>query len=367
MTQGRKRVLFIEPVLAHYRHDTFSFLLNSNLFESFLLAGTDYENIKESELNNVIKNRYIKIKFGFIKFYYLRKTLHFVRKYKPDIIVCSGVDFRHIHTLLAFLLAKFLKIKFLWWSHAGLGNQGKLGQKLRSIFYRPCEGILVYSNKGKQNLVSIGVPENKIKIIGNALNSIEYGFNSNMNNESNESVLLFSGRITREKKLDVLIKALKVLKDKGINFRCFVVGGGKISYYQQLAKDLGITDRINFLGPKYGEELKQYFSKAQLFVYPGGIGLSLVQALSYGLPVITTDAFGLHGPEIELITPGVTGDLFREGDYEDLASKIEYWLKRLVTDKYKIAHDCRKRIMEYGYLPEIVSQKIIEFIAQVQK
>ncbi len=365
MRQGIKKVLFIEPVFAHYRHDTFNNIFKTGNLECYLLAGTNYEGIKESDLPDAIKSKYIKLYLGFNTFYYLKGTLHFLRSYKPDIIVCSGIDFRHLHTLLAFLWSRFFKVKFVWWSHAGLGNQGRIGQKLRAIFYMYSEGVLAYSNKGKNNLTQLGIPEGNVRVVGNALNSSDYGFDAVNKNPQDEAILLFSGRITPEKKLDVLIRALKILKEHGIKFKCLIAGGGDLESYQELVENLSLKNEVVFLGPKYGEELKAYFSKSMLFVYPGGIGLSMVQALSHGLPVITTDAFKLHGPEIELLSPGVTGDLFRDGDSNELAIKIEEWLKKLRNEKEIIASVCRNRVKEYGYLPEMVASKITEFINHI--
>jgi len=365
MSQGIKKVLFIEPVFAHYRHDTFNNIFKTGNLEWYLLAGTNYEGIKESDLPNAIKNKYIKLYLGFNTFYYLKGILHFLRSYKPDIIVCSGVDFRHIHTLVAFLWAKLFKIKFLWWSHAGLGNQGRAGQKMRSLLYKYSDGILVYSNSGKQNLILMGVPDEKVRVVGNALNISDYGFDAVKNKHSDEAILLFSGRITPEKKLDVLIRSLKILKEHGVKFKCLIAGGGDLKSYQELVENLFLKNEVVFLGPKYGEELKTYFSQSTLFVYPGGIGLSMVQALSFGLPVITTDALKKHGPEIELLNPGVTGDFFRNEDFEDMAQKIEFWIQKLKVDKENIATDCKKQVKEYGYLPEMVASKIIEFINHI--
>ncbi len=358
-----KKVIFIEPVLAHYRHDTFSIISENKNFEVSILAGTHYEGVKDTTMPNSIKKEYFTLKLFGHKFYYLKGALNTVRQIRPDVIVCSGIDFRHLHTLLIFFGAKLAKVKFVWWSHAGLGNQGKIGQWLRSTIYRNSNGILAYNSHGKNNLIQMGVPESKIKVVGNALNSDDYGFDMKIKNSTDHKVvLLYSGRITKEKKLSVLIDALSQLKQTNLDFICNIVGGGNIGSYKQQVDKLEIHGYVNFLGPRYGKELKTVFAQADLFVYPGGIGLSMVQALSYGLPVITTDAMNEHGPEIELLFPGVTGDFFWDENPKDFAQQILHWVGKVRANKAEISEVCRNQVVKFGYLPQMVAENIEGFL-----
>ena len=72
-----------------------------------------------------------------------------------------------------------------------------------------------------------------------------------------------------------------------------------------------------------------------LFCYPVNIGLSIMHALGYGLPVVTSDDLAAHNPEIEALEPGGNGLLYRDGDVDDLVAR---W-KDLMTD-----HDQRARM-----------------------
>jgi hypothetical protein len=56
-----------------------------------------------------------------------------------------------------------------------------------------------------------------------------------------------------------------------------------------------------------------------LVICPGAIGLLAVHAHAYGRPVVTSDNAEIHGPEIEAIVPGTTGELYRDGSVESLA------------------------------------------------
>ncbi len=360
-----KRVLFIEPIVAHYRRDTFGLIFSDKRFAFELLAGNSYQDIKPEKVEKAIISTYRKFTLLGEEFYYLRSSLHHVRRFNPDIVVCSGVDFHHLHTLLIFLWVKLHpKKKFIWWSHAGLGHQGWWGRMLRKWFYSLSDQIFAYSSKGKEDLGHIGIPESKVTVIRNSLNQEDYGFDVVRNLTDNESVqLLFSGRISRQRGLDVLIRAVSILSKNGYSLSCKIVGSGDDYEYRELARSLGIGSLVDFVGPLYGKANEEIFSSSGIFVFPAGIGLSVVHALSYGLPVITTNNLILHNPEVELIRQDINGDFFEDGNPYDLASKIEKWIQRVKKQPDIIASACRKTVVELEYTPIKVSEKILKVLS----
>jgi len=80
---------------------------------------------------------------------------------------------------------------------------------------------------------------------------------------------------------------------------------------------------VRFVGELYDEEnLAPWFLSAQALVHPGAIGLSLLHAFGYGLPVVTNGNAAWHGPEFAAFENGLTGRTFREGDADDLARTL---------------------------------------------
>jgi glycosyltransferase involved in cell wall biosynthesis len=67
---------------------------------------------------------------------------------------------------------------------------------------------------------------------------------------------------------------------------------------------------------------------SDLTVCPGFVGLTAIQSMAYGVPVITNKRSGDDAPEVEAIVPGLTGDLFEEGDVDDLVAVMRSWLRR---------------------------------------
>jgi glycosyltransferase involved in cell wall biosynthesis len=138
-----------------------------------------------------------------------------------------------------------------------------------------------------------------------------------------------------------------------------VIGDGALKgSLQQLAGELHMSESVRWLGSFYEEDrLAPWFLIARCFVYPGAIGLSLIHALNYGLPVITHDQMRNHMPEIAALKPGVNGLLFRRNDPSDLAAKI-----RLVCGdrdlREKLSLGARWAIRDHFNMNHMVGQMV---------
>ncbi len=366
---NKRRVVLLTPVLSHYRYDVYHQMAASEGFDWVFVAGVSYQNIKSIEDLNSRRLPYWSFLLFRHRFYYLLGSIKEVLRLRPDVIISSGIDFHLLHTLLLFFIYRLvLRRKFIWWSQGTPGHQGRFGWLARKYAYKWSSGVLLYNQEGYENLKAMGLPTSRLQVVGNCLNEEDYGFlhASNMKETRNTDnfTLLFSGRLTPKANLEILIKALGRLKEKGTkNIHCLIVGGGDISIYKSLARKYAVTEMLTFTGPKYGNEAHRYFQKADLFVYPGGIGLSILHAMSFGLPVITTDDYGKHFPEVELLRPGKNGDVYEDNNAEDLANKILLWEKKLSSEELNYKASCVQSIKKHGYLPELVSSKIISFIS----
>jgi glycosyltransferase involved in cell wall biosynthesis len=361
-----QKILIIEPVLAHYRKDVFNCFLNNKEYKFELLAGRNYNGIKEVDNIGTLFS-YAYFSFFKHKYYYLKGSLKYIFSGNYDIIICSGVDFHLLHTLLLFFLWRvLLNRKLYWWSHATIGNQGRMGFLLRKFIYRSSTGVFVYNQKGRDNLLSMRVLDERIIVVNNSINREDYGYlNYDLNKEKNHEVfsILYSGRLTKEKKVDVLIRALGILKKrKCFEFKCFIIGNGEIGKLHRLAEEENVLEIIEFTGAKYAKEVQNFFLNSDVFIYPGGIGLSALHALSFGLPVITTDNLRLHFPEFELIVPGYTGDLFTDNSAESLADKIIEWKERIYRSRDSYMNNCIQQIIDMEYLPDIMTGKVLSHL-----
>ncbi|MCK5171737.1 MAG: glycosyltransferase family 4 protein [Bacteroidales bacterium] len=363
-----EKVILLEPVLAHYRKDVFESFLKSKDFNFEIVAGRSYQGINSLKGNEKSLFSHASFKLFNHTFYFLKGAIKFIYSKKPSIIICTGVDFHLIHTLIIYLIHRILfRKKFYWWSHATTGNQGRVGYLMRKLIYKTSSGILSYNREGRDNLLLMGINDKKIKVVNNSLNKEDYGYLNHdifkNNNDNDKFTILYSGRITKAKKVDLLIKALGLIKEKNLfDFKCYIIGDGNLEQCIKLAKEFCIDDKIDFVGAKYGKEARSYFLDSDLFVYPGGIGLSILHSMSFGVPVITTNNTDLHFPEFELLQQGYNGELYVDESYEDLANKIVEWKGKLNDSKDFYAKNCINRIKEMGYLPDIMVEKVLDFL-----
>ncbi len=170
--------------------------------------------------------------------------------------------------------------------------------------------------------------------------------------------ILFVGRVTGEKHIDVLLNAIKLLPSD-LDARLQIVGGGdQLKNLQTLAETLGIADRVEFLGYVSDQELRQAYTRATVFAMPSIAELQSIatmEAMASGLPVVAANAMALP----HLVHDGENGHLFRPGDAQDLADKLESIL-RLPQDELDVlkhaslrtvaAHDIQTTISTFESL-----------------
>jgi glycosyltransferase involved in cell wall biosynthesis len=130
----------------------------------------------------------------------------------------------------------------------------------------------------------------------------------------------FVGRLSEEKKVEDLIKAVKIISEKNQNIRCVIVGTGpEERQLKKLAGDLNVSRYIDFNG--YSNNSFEILSAFDLFVLPSrteGCPIVILEAMASGLPVIATDVGGNR----ELVVNNVTGRLIPPNNHSVLAREI---------------------------------------------
>ena len=157
-----------------------------------------------------------------------------------------------------------------------------------------------------------------------------------------EKMILTIGQFIERKGFDVLLKAVKLLPE---NVGVYFVGGVPTDEYKELAKGL---ENVHFVGFKKPTELSEYYKSADVFVLPTREdiwGLVVNEALSFALPVVTTDKC-IAG--CELIKVGKNGYIVPVENAEELAEKTKKILDITACDEYKkMATACLEIADEY--------------------
>jgi glycosyltransferase involved in cell wall biosynthesis len=136
------------------------------------------------------------------------------------------------------------------------------------------------------------------------------------------TTLIYVGRVSREKSLELLTDAFRAIIDSGAAATLAVVGDGP--YRREMERALAGYPAC-FTGYLQGKELQRAYASADLFVFPSAtdtFGNVVLEAQASGIPVIVSDA---GGPR-ELMEDGETGLVFHAGDCADLVAAIHRFL-----------------------------------------
>lgn len=149
--------------------------------------------------------------------------------------------------------------------------------------------------------------------------------------------ILFVGRLTSEKGIDVVLHALAQL-DPALNATFDVVGGGdQRRNLEQLAAQLGVADRVTFHGHASEEDLRSLYTRASVFAIASIAELQSIatmEAMASGLPIVAANAVALP----HLVHDGENGYLFEPGNADELAARL--------TDVLTAEPDERRRMQQ---------------------
>lgn len=236
--------------------------------------------------------------------YYIFKSASFLKSKEYDNVVLEN----NIPMAWIIKMAKY-EGKYFYHFH----NVPRINAKVKSVFEK-CTGYLCVSDYVAKQIESednhIGpIPKSKIKVLYNAVDMEQ--FEANCKNrlqirrkfsiKEKDKVVLFVGRLSEEKGIDKLFKAVKLLNN---NVKILVVGsylhGSKekdkyVEYIKKLANEL--ENKVIFTGFISQKEVNRIYNAADVAVLPSmwdePAGLTMVEAMASGVPVITTNSGGI--------------------------------------------------------------------------
>lgn len=143
-------------------------------------------------------------------------------------------------------------------------------------------------------------------------------------------LILSVGRLVEKKGFDYLVRACRLLKDRGMAFRCQIVGGHDkfADRIEELIQELELKDVVELKNAVTQDELKGIYQKAAIFALPcqivdngdrDGIPNVLAEAMAMELPVVSTRVSGIP----EIVTHGTNGLLVPEKNAEALADAMQ--------------------------------------------
>ncbi len=323
----------------HYRANIFRLI--SEEFDCDFVFGDSMSDVKKMDYSilrgNITETHTKRLAGGW---YYQPKVISKLFENYSHYILLG--ETRAVSTWMFCLIARiiFPKKKVYFWSHGWYGKESHLEKIIKKIlFHLPNGGIFLYGNYARELMIKEGLDADKLFVIHNSLaydKQIEIrkkisssGVYHNHFGNDNKN-LIFIGRLTKVKRIDLLVHALAMLKEQGQEYNLTLVGDGvEKTSLQNLVNSQNLQKNVWFYGACYDEtENAQLIYNADLCVSPGNVGLTAIHSMIFGCPVITHNDFKWQMPEFEVIRPNITGDFFERGSVESLAEVISCWQKK---------------------------------------
>ncbi len=200
------------------------------------------------------------------------------------------------------------------------------------FLYRWVDGHLNYIEDGVEVFGSYGVPKERIFLTRNSPDTDSLLAAAEAISGTPPPLppvphrLIHVGRLVEWKRVDLLIAATADLREEFPGLELAVVGTGpQESTLKKKAADLGLQDAVRFVGGVYHPvELGRMLKAADLYVLAGMGGLSINDAMCFGMPIVCSVG---DGTEKFLVRPGENGLLFQEGDRSDLVRVLKTLLR----------------------------------------
>ena len=150
------------------------------------------------------------------------------------------------------------------------------------------------------------------------------------------------------KRIDISIKAIKELRDKGLDVGLVICGDGKNrNKLEQLSEDLDISNSILFLGNRRDVHKIMPYCYAYMHSAPyEPFGIVCIEAMASGLPVILPNSGGIQ----KIITDKIEGFIYKALDEQALAEKVEMLMG---SDYNKFSTNALIKVQDYGVTPYV--------------
>lgn len=191
---------------------------------------------------------------------------------------------------------------------------------------RRVDRIIAVSEGVKREIAGYGIDEKKMHVIHNGVDTDFFRPKKPIYREKYgagfDHVIIFSGRLVKQKGIEYLMDAMKIVLEEYRKTGLIIVGEGALrESMEKRAKRLGISENVVFTGFLPEKELPYMFSSTDLMVLPSisePFGIALIEALATGIPAIGTRVGGIP----EMIKDGINGFLVNPRNSEEMAEKI---------------------------------------------
>ena len=284
------RSFLIDPILKQIKNKKLTFRILSNK-KSYLKIRMSKKYLKYEEYidsNPIFFKRFIVWQPRLLRSFLLMR---------PKIYIVWGEVTRINSWILLIIKKIFFKEKKIYlWTHGIYGRENIVLKNLRLIYCNLADLILVYSSYSKKLLISNGINDSKIKIIGNQLpDANKYLLSKKNHLRLKELNLIFVGRVIKKKKIDLVIQLVENWSVKENFFINLTIIGPNTKTKQKINFS---NSTIRYIPELYDpKDLNYYYAKSDYGICPDNAGLFILSCIMTGIPIITHNNLAFHGPE----------------------------------------------------------------------
>ncbi|AEG17950.1 glycosyltransferase family 4 protein [Methanobacterium paludis] len=280
--------------------------------------------------------------------YFALKLFSPLMKERFDVVECQGFPFfpcftAKIHAILG-RSTLFITLHEVWgdYWYEYLGKLGIFGKIVEKLTLYLTDRIITVSEKTNRDLQAIRLLDGNV--IPNGINLKEINF---IKKSDKKSDVIFVGRLIKEKNVDLLVKAIDLVRKELPEIKCLIVGDGpERENLEKMVLDRNLSTNIEFTGFLGNhDDLISYMKSSKVFVLPStreGFGIVVLEANACELPVVVVKH--KMNAACDLINNGKNGFVVEPSD-KDMAAKII----RGIKDKEKMKPHCVDFASQYDW------------------
>lgn len=332
-----KNVVIVQHRLLHYRVELFElmrkYLSDEKIVLHLIHGGPSIKEALRKDVGSLnwsskITNKFITIKGVDIIWQQLPGIVN-----TCDLLVLMQEN-RIISNYPQILKRKFFNKKIAYWGHGQnlqSSNPSGIKETWKKKWLKSVDWWFAYTSSTVKYLSNQGFSQDKITCLNNAIdvNTFKVQLESitdntlqqlreELNVTDSTPIGVFCGSLYPEKRLDLMLDAIDLIREKIPDFTVIVIGDGpSASAVKESTKN---KPWVQLVGVKKGIEKAKYYRLASIILNPGLVGLHILDSFCAGVPMATTDD-ALHSPEYDYLENGRNG-LVTKGTAIDYAKSI---------------------------------------------
>ena len=274
-------------------------------------------------------------------------------------------NFLPVNNILGSIIGKIAGVNYIFNGIRGAKIKKSIVKMKLQLFLSNyiVSGVISNSHKGRISYANYGYKIKKITVIHNIIEN----YKSARSLEKNKKIKILSvGRFVKEKDYPTMLKAISELvlltENKLYNdWELVIVGYGALELeLKSIVKGYNLTNRVRFL-PGDNIKVKEQYFNSDIYISTSkyeGLSNTIMEAMSYGIPVIATDA----GDSSYLVKDNYNGFVCQVSDYESISCGL---LKLLKSENLRVQLGANSiKVLEKDFSKESIIKKYIKIIEQ---